>query len=583
MLHAAGETGHVAYTGTPMAEAPLLHDRYRVIRKLGSGAFATVYLAEDTRMGRSIAIKVVEDVDDCDGRALREAQAAAKLDHPHIVTVHEVVSEADRTLLFTEYVQGHTLRELYTRRRLTDAQLLRAGIQMAGALEHAHKRGVIHRDIKPENVMLAESEDVNVRVMDFGVAKLEDLSSVTVDGDLVGTLAYMAPEQLQGRQVDAKADVYSLSLTLYEGFTGRNPLRGKNPAELLRGPSRMVFSRLGRLRPDLPLVLDQALQLGLEKDPAKRPDAAELRRMLERAAKEIPEVEPTPSLGERAAAAISKAARNERLAYAGEHLVAGAASLATLAYLLPRAPFYPEVALLPLASGAAFLALLSPVSGGAMTLALLAPPIFDFGLGWGILYLIVASVTFAVLRWRRKEWTALLPAAAPALVAAGVGLALPAAAGFLARRWGPLVGGLAGIAIAVVGALGAWDTLPYAFSSLPPAGFSAAGHVISPGSALVELARMFDRSPELLLQVGLFTVFAVPWGAAISGTVPRRLWMASLYLGLMFSLFVLGPPLLTGVGVDVRALLWSFWPCVIIVYTLALLAPARGSTTAWEA
>ena len=572
----------VAYTETPMAEAPLLHDRYRVIRKLGSGAFATVYLAEDTRMGRSIAVKVVEDVDDCDGRALREAQAAAKLDHPHIVTVHEVVSEADRTLLFTEYVQGHTLRELYTRRRLTDAQLLRAGIQMASALEHAHKRGVIHRDIKPENVMLAESEDVDVRVMDFGVAKLEDLSSVTVDGDLVGTLAYMAPEQLEGRPVDAKVDVYSLSLTLYEGFTGSNPLRGKNPAELLRGPSRMVFSRMGRLRPDLPVVLDEALQRGLEKDAAKRPDAAGLRRMLEEAAKEIPEVEAAPTLSERAAAALSAAARNDRLAYVGEHVVAGAASLATAAYLLPRAPFYPEAALSPLAAGAAFLTLLSPAVGGAVTLALLAPPAFDFGLGWGILYLVVASIVFALLRWRRKEWVALLPGAAPAMAAVGAGLALPALSGFLARRWGPVVGGLAGFAIAVAGALGAWQTVPYAFSVVPGAGLAAARNVGSPGAALVELARMFDRSPELLLQTGLFAVFAVPWWASLSGTVPRRLWMATLYLGLMFSLFVLAPPLLVGVRVDVEALLWAFWPCVIIGYVLALVAPARGPTTASE-
>ena len=137
-----------------MAEAPLLHDRYRVVRKLGRGAFGTVYLADDLRMGRPVAIKVVEDASDGDGRALREAQAAAKLDHPHIVTVHEVVREPGRTLLFTEYVEGSTLRQLYFRREPTDSQLVEAGIQMCRALEHAHKRGVVHRDIKPENVML---------------------------------------------------------------------------------------------------------------------------------------------------------------------------------------------------------------------------------------------------------------------------------------------------------------------------------------------------------------------------------------------------------------------------------------------
>ncbi|MHB1344407.1 MAG: serine/threonine-protein kinase [Thermoleophilia bacterium] len=565
-----------------MAEAPLLHDRYRIVRKLGSGAFATVYLAEDTRMGRNIAIKVVEDAVDADGRAVREAQAAAKLDHPHIVTVHEVVSEADRTLLFTEYVAGHTLRELYSRRRLTDPELLEAGVQMAHALEHAHKRGVVHRDIKPENVMLAEGEDVDVRIMDFGVAKLEDLSSVTVDGDLVGTLAYMAPEQLEGLEVDAKVDVYSLSLTLYEGFTGSNPLRGKNPAQLLSGPSRMVFSRLARSRPDLPAVLDEALQRGLEKDPVRRPTAAELRRLLEQAAKELPEPEVSPTLSERATAALADAGRNARVAYVAEHVVAGAASLATAGYLLPHVPFYPGGAVAPLAAAAAFIALLSPVVGGIVTLALFAPPAFDFGLGWGVLYLVVVSLAFALLRWRRRDWAALLPGAAPALVAAGVGLALPALAGLLLRRWGPLAGLLAGLVIAFAGGLGMWESIPYAFSAAPEIGLVAARHTASPGVAVLELARFFDAHPVLLLQTGLFAIFALPLGRLLRGTVPRRLWMASLYLSLMFSSFVLGPPLLLGVGVDVLDVVRAFWPCVIIVYLMALLVPAEGPAPAAE-
>ena len=215
---------------------PLLHDRYRLLRKLGSGAFATVYLADDLQLGRQVAVKVVEDETDIDGRALREARAAAKLSHPHIMTVFEVTRETSRTLLISEYIEGETLRQLFARRRLSDAQLLEAGIQICRALEHAHRRGVVHRDIKPENVMLLAAEGVDVRVMDFGVARLEDLSSITLDGDVVGTLAYMAPEQLQGQPVDARADVYSLALTLYEGFTGKNPMRGKHPAELLRGP-----------------------------------------------------------------------------------------------------------------------------------------------------------------------------------------------------------------------------------------------------------------------------------------------------------------------------------------------------------
>ena len=324
-----------------MAEAPLLHDRYRVVRKLGRGAFGTVYLADDLRMGRPVAIKVVEDASDGDGRALREAQAAAKLDHPHIVTVHEVVRETGRTLLFTEYVEGSTLRQLYFRREPTDSHLVEAGIQMCRALEHAHKRGVVHRDIKPENVMLLDGDDVDVRIMDFGVAQLEDLTSITQDGDLVGTLAYMAPEQLEGRNVDAKADVYALALTLYEGFTGVNPSRGQKPAELLRGASRMVFERLRRTRPDLPEALDEALQRGLEKDPQQRPDAVGLRRMLEQAAKQMPVPIERPGLLERVEHAIDQGERRERMHFFAQHVVAAALTLGSVGYLLWQVPFYP--------------------------------------------------------------------------------------------------------------------------------------------------------------------------------------------------------------------------------------------------
>ena len=184
-------------------QPPLLHDRYRLLRKLGSGAFATVYLADDLQMGRQVAVKVVEDDTDVDGRALREAQAAAKLESPaHRDRLRGHAGDLAHAAL--QRVRGGSTPSASCSRadRLTDAELLEAGIQICRALEHAHRRGVVHRDIKPENVMLLAGEGVDVRIMDFGVARLEDSSSITLDGDLVGTLAYMAPEQLEGRPVD---------------------------------------------------------------------------------------------------------------------------------------------------------------------------------------------------------------------------------------------------------------------------------------------------------------------------------------------------------------------------------------------
>ena len=173
-----------------------------------------------------------------EGRVTREAQAAAKLSHHNILTVYDIYEQPDQTVLVTEYIQGRTLREYFRDGTLTDADVCEIGVQMCKALEHAHKRGVVHRDIKPENIMLVDGDSIDVRLMDFGVALLEDRASITIAGDLVGTLAYMSPEQGEGKQVDSRSDVYSLALTLYEGFTGKSPFRGKKLQELIHDVSR---------------------------------------------------------------------------------------------------------------------------------------------------------------------------------------------------------------------------------------------------------------------------------------------------------------------------------------------------------
>ncbi len=567
-----------------MAEAPLLFDRYRIVRKLGSGAFATVYLADDETMGRSVAIKVIEDVADIDGRALREVQAAAKLDHPHIVTVYEVARESDRTLLFTEYAEGSTLRALFARRRLPDADLLEAGIQIARALEHAHGRGVVHRDIKPENIMLIDGDRVDVRVMDFGVARLEDLTSITLDGDLVGTLSYMAHEQLEGRPTDRTVDVYALAVTLYEGFSGANPLRGKDPATVIREAGKVEFPPLARSRPDLPPALGEALRRGLERNPQLRPSSVDFRRLLERVARDLPEpVEKEGGRGRRRlAAAAARFGGTERAAFVGRHLVAGALSLAAAGYLLPRIPFYPESWVVPLAAVAAFVSLLSPVLGGILTLGVLAPPAFGYGLGWGVTYLVAASLIFGLPAWRRHGWAALLPAAMPALAALGVGLAVPVAAGFLLRRWGPFSAFAAGLALAAAAGFEGWSMLPYTFSTGAGPALEASRHAASPGAAVEALARFLDSRPELLLQAVLFALLAVPLARFLTKSMVRRLWVACTYLAVVYAAFVLAPPLVVGVGVGLGRFALAYVPCVIIVVLSALLVPVEGRSPAAE-
>jgi predicted Ser/Thr protein kinase len=561
-----------------MAGPDLLFDRYRVVRKLGSGAFATVYLADDLKMGRPVAVKVVEHSVDVEDRVVREAQAAAKLSHPHILTVYEMIRQPDRTFLLTEYIQGKTLRELYREQTLGDADILETGVQLCRALEHAHKRGVVHRDIKPENIMLVEGDTIDVRLMDFGVAQLEDRASITMDGDLVGTLAYMSPEQGEGKNVDSRSDVYSLALTLYEGFTRKNPLKGKRLQELLRDVSRPDIPPLSDNRPDLPLELSDALERAMVVDSYARPDAAAFGRMLGRAAKRLPEEAEAPD--ERLATRVRERlvpgpVDQDRLFYMGEHLASAVFALCALLYVLPRVPFYPEVAIVPLIAVPSFVALVWPFGGAVLTLALLAPPIFAFGAGWGVLYVIPAVITLGLLRWRRREWAALLPAVMPFAVPFGLGLAVLPLAGALARRWGALLGFLSGLVVVVAGGLAGWTTLPYTFNPSPGPVLMEAEHATSPWTVLLELARFLDSRPEMVVQVGLFTLLSLPWYALWGRSPVRRMWGASSYLIVVFLAFVLLPILALGVPVELGSFLVAYVPCAIIGFLVALLVPSE--------
>jgi hypothetical protein len=561
-----------------MADPTLLYDRYRIVRKLGSGAFATVYLADDEKMGRPVAVKVVMQAADDEGRVLREAHAAAKLSHHHILAVYEIIEEPDRTLLVTEYIQGRTLRECYQDRRLSDADILEVGIQLCRALEHAHKRGVVHRDIKPENIMLVEGDSIDTRLMDFGVAHLEDRASITLDGDLVGTLAYMSPEQGEGKTVDSRSDIYSLALTLYEGFTGKNPFRGRKLQELLRDVSRPDIPPLSLGRPDLPQVLSDTLARAMDRDRYSRPDAATFGRQLAQAAKVMPELSTYQTIATRIRRQLpSPDTDRERFAFLGTRIAAGAFALCSLIYLLPRAPFYPEAAILPLVAVPSLLALVWPFAGGVLALAVLAPPIFAYGAGWGVVYALPAIVVMALLRWRRREWAALLPGAVPLAVAAWVGLALLPLAGFMLRRWGPLVGFFGGLVLAVTAGLAGWETLPYAFTPGPGPVLQSAEHASSPWTVLTEIARLLDSHPELSLQIVLFALFSLPLFGFLGYSRERRMWGAVLYLVLLLAGFVLLPILALDVPVDLGSFLVAYVPCAIIAFLSALIAPAKGA------
>jgi serine/threonine protein kinase len=236
----------------PRAEAPgadeFVLDRYRLLEQLGSGGFGVVWRAHDELLHREVAVKRIwlgagEGAIDSE-RASREALAAARLSHPAIVALYEAYARDGAFYLISELVDGDTLARLIAEEALEDEEILEIGVALVGALAHAHARGVIHRDIKPQNVLvphpvadggeLPQTMIAAAKLTDFGGASLVGEEALTRTGDVLGTLAYMAPEQSDGGEVGEQADLYSLALVIYEALCGVNPVRGATPAATVR-------------------------------------------------------------------------------------------------------------------------------------------------------------------------------------------------------------------------------------------------------------------------------------------------------------------------------------------------------------
>jgi len=268
----------------PGASGPrVVLGRYRLERRLGAGGFGVVWLAWDEKLEREVAVKAIPLEHGGEGRVEREARAAARLNHPGIVAIYELASDAHDVYLVSELVRGRTLGELLRARALADRDVARIGMALCEALHHAHERGVIHRDVKPANVMVLAEPAAGAgfaKLADFGVAHVVSHDPLTRTGDVVGTLAYMAPEQAEGEPVTPACDVYSLALTLYEAWTGTNPVRADGPAATVRRLGRPLPS-LADQRRDLPLELCDAIDHALEVDPTRRPSPALLRSELE--------------------------------------------------------------------------------------------------------------------------------------------------------------------------------------------------------------------------------------------------------------------------------------------------------------
>jgi hypothetical protein len=279
----------------PRVEEPgvdgLVLGRYRMLEQLGTGGFGVVWRAHDELLHREVAVKRVWLGPEGDSeRASREAHAAARLAHPAIVALYEACAQEGAFYLISELVDGETLAQLIVEEALADEEVLEIGLALVSALAHAHARGVIHRDIKPQNVLVphpvqggAQTPQTLIaaaKLTDFGGASLAGEEALTRTGDVLGTLAYMAPEQSEGREVGVQADLYSLALVIYEALCGVNPVRGSTPAATVRRIGRPL-APLARARRDLPAGLTRALDRALAPAPGDRGTLEQLRRVLE--------------------------------------------------------------------------------------------------------------------------------------------------------------------------------------------------------------------------------------------------------------------------------------------------------------
>src|SRR5512139_4089895 len=258
---------------------------YEILAPLGAGGMGEVHRARDTRLGRDVAIKVLpahlSANPEVRARFEREARAISQLTHPHICTLYDIGRQDDLDYLVMEYLEGETLAVRLEKGSLPTGEVTRYGIEIASALDRAHRSGIIHRDLKPANVMLTKA---GAKLMDFGLARPTVLTSgaiaptdsptvsrpLTGEGTIVGTLQYMAPEQLEGKEADARTDLWALGCVQYEMATGTRAFAGTSQASLIAAILKEAPRPLPELQPVTPAALDRIVRQCLEKDPDER-------------------------------------------------------------------------------------------------------------------------------------------------------------------------------------------------------------------------------------------------------------------------------------------------------------------------
>jgi hypothetical protein len=375
----------VSNAAPALVQSELVLGRYRPLRPLGSGGSGSVWLARDEQNGLEVALKIVPREGKAASRAEREAEAAARLRHPACQRAYGFGRDSRHVYIAYEYVPGRTFREALRSGELDDEAAIEAATQVLEGLAHAHERGIVHRDVKPSNVLLAEGEVVSARVLDFGLAQIREAETLTAQGDVPGTLAYIAPERLAGKTTTEAADVWAVGVMLWEALAGRHPFWQSSLLETARAIEAGA-PPLASMRPDLPRPLLVAVDRALDLDPARRPAAAVLAAALQR-------FEPRRR---------RRGGRTTSMPALAPRLIAPTLAAVVAGWTAWALPFYPSGWPLGLAALAAGAALLHIRVGLALALAIPIFPLGNLALGAAVLYGLVALAAL-VLSWREPR------------------------------------------------------------------------------------------------------------------------------------------------------------------------------------
>ncbi|MGH3009918.1 MAG: serine/threonine-protein kinase [Gaiellaceae bacterium] len=497
----------------------LVVGRYRPFRPLGSGGSGSVWLARDEQTGLDVALKIIAREGKAAVRAEREAAAAAQLRHPACLRAYGFAHDERHVYIAYEFIPGRTFRETLRAKELSDDAAIEACAQVCDGLAHAHAAGILHRDIKPSNVLLAEGDRISARVLDFGLAQMAEAETLTEQGDVPGTLAYISPERLAGQPATAAADVWAVGVMLWEALAGRHPFWRGSMLETARAIESGARP-LGDVRPGLPKRLLRLVDRALALDPGKRPAAREL-------AEELRSLSGTATHSRRTSVNLAAPPDASRFVSASLAGVFAGWTAATL-------PFFPSGWAVALGLVAAALTVARERAGLALALTVPILPLGNVSSGLALLYTALAAL-WLLATWKEPRAT-LLFALGPLLAPlAALGL-LPLAAtrvGNGARR---------GFAV-VVGVLTAALVAGIRHASLPLIGGAAphgagVGSSTGPLDVAGSLARAAGAHPALLVETGVLALVAL----AIPHARGRGLWAAGALGGGMLTLSVLVLP-----------------------------------------